>query len=156
MKLLSKLTAVAVSAVLTLSLTGCSPLAMGIAVLVVPAAIGMASSNPGSVISEADAAQINNACKEYYAGVTNGMINSSDKYAPNAPAKGSSAQQRRSAANKATVHDALVYAGLQSYENKLSKLGVDLDGTIIDKTNVNFKLKLSSISKNTTLSEIFN
>lgn len=155
MKLFQKISAVAAAAVITVSLSGCSSLAMGVAVLVVPYTVGIVNSS-GNAVSEANAVSIDAACKDYFAGVTSGVINNSDKYAPNAPSKGSTTQQRRSGANKATIHDALVYAGLQSQENNLSGLGVNLDGTIIDRKNVNYKLKLSSISKDTTLSELYN
>ena len=108
---------------------------------------------------KADAAMIDFACKELYAGVTSGTINSSSSYiggldASLLPASNASAEERRKAAMNLTIYDAIQYTGLTIDESELYQMAVDSNGSIGVSEDIN-NVKMSGISLFTTFKELY-
>ena len=115
---------------------------------------------------EADAAQIDAACNDYYAGVTAGTITSSDSKAQGAAAPGSTVAKRKAAAKSCTIGNALKYAGMESMIPKLNNYSISPDGTIFyvrsDQTSQRYKVDTTLTEKfhaslsNMTFGELYN
>ena len=81
--------------------------------------------------NEETATKLNNACRDLYAGVTSGSINSSSassySFSAKLPGRGAATSQRSSAAKSLTVGDAMEYSGINA---DLSGFVYDSSGTI--------------------------
>ncbi len=86
-----------------------------IAAIAIPAVI-LAMNNASSASSASNASALDMACKDFYAGVTTGIINESSKGAVDQalPAATATVLQKKSGAKEATVKSAIQYAGLSS------------------------------------------
>ncbi len=114
-----------------------------LAAIAIPAIIGIVNS-ASDTATEQDAAMLNDACKQYHAGVMTGLINSADPCGStqsNLPAPKSGVAARKLAADHATVLNACEYAGLDKIKSQLvagnMTYGYTSSGTIAvkDKTN---------------------
>ena len=84
-----------------------------LAAIAIPAVIGIINSATTSG-GQSDASTLNNACKEFYAGVTSGTINNNNKgdVSTSLPEPSASTTERKDAACDLTVADAQAYSGL--------------------------------------------
>lgn len=105
---------------------------------------------------KSDASALNMACKDYYAAVVAGSVNSSSPQGSSQsglPGPNASASQRKAAADNATVINACEFAGLDKIKTQIqsgqNNYGYDSTGTVQQKTASN---KL--ITASTKLSEI--
>ena len=84
-----------------------------LAAIAIPAVVSIINSANTSS-GQSDASTLNNACKEFYAGVTSGSINDNNKgsITKSLPSPTASTTARKSAADLLTVKDAQDYSGL--------------------------------------------
>ncbi len=114
-----------------------------LAAIAIPAVVGIIDNAQKSA-KNANAAALDGAAKKLYAGVTAGSIHSTtpnnelgalaDSKATKLPAKNATTSDKRSAANKLLVYDAVLYSGLSSaFANEnCSDYGYSKkDGTIV-------------------------
>ena len=95
-----------------------------LAAIAIPAVIGIINSAQASQ-RKSDAASIDTACNDFYAGVVSGVINESNKgkLTTTLPAADASASTRKDGALKLTAADAIKYSGLDTLLNKASDFG---------------------------------
>ncbi len=132
MKKSSKVCALILAAALsTLTLTGCN-----IATLL---GVGGLTDNTYESQSKSDAASLSSACKDLYAEVVAGTMNSSSPNAfPGLPEAYATARVKKEAGLKLTVANAIDYAGIDALSSKLDDFVVDTDtGTIYSKQDDN-------------------
>ena len=126
-----------------------------LAVIAIPIVFNILGSS-SETAERSDAAALNEACRDYYAAVSSGVVNSTSKGGstqsplppPNAPSS-----QRKVAAGNATVINACEYAGLDKIKNQLNRgydiYGYDSSGTIKRKdgttTPINASTQLKDI-----------
>ncbi len=103
-----------------------------LAAIAIPAVIGIINSANESQ-AKTDAASLSAACKNYYAEIIAGTINSSNKggSSDNLPAKNASAATKKTTAGSCTVKGAMEYYGLTDLSSKLADFKGDPNtGTI--------------------------
>ena len=96
-----------------------------LAAIAIPAVIGIINSAQASQ-RKSDAASIDTACNDFYAGVVSGVINNSNKgskVTANLPAATASASDRKTGALALTAADAIKYSGLDSLLGKGADFG---------------------------------
>ena len=118
----------------------------------------VASNNPAQ--QKADASSLSNACKEMYAEVVAGVLNSQSTKQPAGaalPDPSASTSQKRAAAKALTVANAIDYAGLGDLTNKVGDFVYDSNGgTIYGKDDDAVKGKgLPTVTLSTTMAELF-
>lgn len=133
-----------------------------LAAIAIPSVISIINSASQSQ-EDTTASQMNNACKEYYAGVIGGRINSTDKgnsTQPDLPAKNSSISSKYKAATSATVQYALEYADLYPSLKNVLKAGdntfvYDSKGNIYSATNPEYSSLTDYVQASTTLGTLY-
>ena len=120
-----------------------------LAAIAIPAVIGIINSAHQSQ-QKTDAASLSNACKDMYAEVVSGTLNSSSPKAINGlPAANAPASTKKTTALGLTVQHAINYAGLEQLEGKVGDFVYDTaTGTIYGKDDEG---KPSSASSTVTL-----
>ena len=98
-----------------------------LAAVAIPAVIGIINSAQASQ-RKSDAASIDTACNDFYAGIVSGVINEGNKptgktFSAAFPAATDSASARKSTALTLTAADAITYSGLDTLLNKASDFG---------------------------------
>lgn len=110
--------------------------------------------------SDSDAAMVESACKTYYSGIVAGTITSDSEYVNDTvqlPSKGASVSERKAAAENATIGGALNYMGIDNIsDSSLQYFKVTLDGVIIASNPNGQVVKQITLSKSTTLGELYN
>ena len=126
-----------------------------LAAIAIPAVIGIIDSANKSQL-DSDAATIDSACKDYYAGVKSGTITNADNKADGAAAPGAITTVRETAADACTVANAMKYAGISEQASKLGDMSVTAEGTIF-RTGNNKYTKVNSITlgSGTTLGTLY-
>ena len=107
-----------------------------LAAIAIPAVIGIINSANQSQ-QKSDASSLSNACKDMYAEVVAGTLNSESTKKPagaTLPAPSDSPSQKKAAAQALTVANAIDYAGLGDLTNKVGDFVYDSNtGTIYGK-----------------------
>lgn len=95
-----------------------------LAAIAIPAVIGIINSAQASQ-RKSDAASIDTACNDFYAGVVSGVINEKNKgkLTTTLPAADAAASTRKTSAQALTAADAIKYSGLDTLLNKASDFG---------------------------------
>ena len=110
-----------------------------LAAIAIPAVIGIINSANESQ-AKTDAASLSAACKNYYAEIIAGTINSTNKggSSDTLPAKNASAASKKTTAGSCTVKGAMEYYGLTDLSSKLGDfVGDSKTGTIYAKVDGN-------------------
>ena len=105
-----------------------------LAAIAIPAVIGIINSANESQ-QKSDASSLSNACKDMYAEVVSGTLNSSSPKAfTGLPPANASASAKKTKALALTVNDAITYAGLDTLKGKVGDFVYDKNtGTIYGK-----------------------
>ena len=95
-----------------------------LAAIAIPAVIGIINSAQASQ-RQSDAASLDTACNDFYAGVVSGVINEKNKgkLDTTLPAADAAASTRKTSAQALTAADAIKYSGLDTLLNKSSDFG---------------------------------
>lgn len=104
-----------------------------LAAIAIPAVIGIINSAQASQ-RKSDAASIDTACNDFYAGIVSGVINEGNKptgktFSAAFPAATDSASARKSTALTLTAADAIKYSGLEALLGKGADFGY-VDGHV--------------------------
>ena len=108
---------------------------------------------------KADAASLDNACKDYYACIVSGIINTKNPENvtyDTLPEINDSTSSRRSKAKNCTVYGAMQYSGLISLESRLSEFCYDKDGRIYANADDTKPADTNALTKDTTLGKMYN
>ena len=128
-----------------------------LAAIAIPAVIGIINSANESQ-AKTDAASLSAACKNYYAEIIAGTINSSNTGGSKdgLPAKNASAATKKSTAYNCTVRGAMQYYGLTDLESKVADfVGDPKTGTIYAKVDGNKSSNATvAIAEDTNLSAL--
>ena len=101
-----------------------------LAAIAIPAVIGIINSAQASQ-RKSDAASIDTACNDFYAGVVSGVINEKNKgkLDTTLPAADAAASTRKTSAQALTAADAIKYSGLEALLGKGADFGY-VDGHV--------------------------
>ena len=111
----------------------------------------------GSISNDmSDAATLDCAFKDYYAGVVSGVIyeGSGVVTCDKLPAKDASAAERKELALKLTLKGALQYSGIESLSDKLSSMSAASDGNVFAQSEGRGDAAVVSLSENMTMAEL--
>ncbi len=124
--------------------------------LAIPMIFGIINT-ASETAAKTDAAELDRACREYYAAVSSGVVNSQSKGnsdQTNLPPPNSSYSTRKIIADSATVINACKFYGLSQiishFDSGERVYGYDADGTIKPKDGTN-----TLVTKNTTLGTLY-
>ena len=127
-----------------------------LAAIAIPAVIGIINSANESQL-KTDAATVDAACKDYYAEVVAGTINSGTttrSITDTLPAAGAAPGARKTAALACTVNGALEYAGVTNLSGKLAEMSWDSEGTIFATIDSTHTAAGGPVTTGTTMSQL--